>query len=141
MKNKTLFLIWGGLFILCALLGFIPTPEGLLKGLLIFAATVFFFPGWILYYRGQQKQDLSLLGLLRGISLVSLATTFLFLVLFFLSAGKETAASSLLYGFLVIFSAPMICSQYWIASLFLWACLLIASFSAIRKAKKQLSQQ
>lgn len=141
MKNKTIFMIWGGLFILCALLGFIPTPEGFVKGLLILAAAVFFVPGWILYYRGQQKQDLPLLGLLRGISLVSLGTTFLFLVLFFLSAGKEAATSSLLYGFLVIFSAPMVCSQYWIASLFLWACLLMSSFSAIRKAKKQLSQQ
>lgn len=141
MKNKTIFMIWGGLFILCALLGFIPTPEGFVKGLLIFAAAVFFVPGWILYYRGQQKQDLSLLCLLRGISLVSLGTTFLFLVLFFLSAGKKAAASSLLYGFLVIFSAPMVCSQYWIASLFLWACLLMACLSSIRKAKKQLSQQ
>ena len=133
MKNKTIFMIWGGLFILCALLGFIPTPEGFVKGLLIFAAAVFFVPGWILYYRGQQKQDLSLLCLLRGISLVSLGTTFLFLVLFFLSAGKKAAASSLLYGFLVIFSAPMVCSQYWIASLFLWACLLMDSLKQLRR--------
>lgn len=141
MKNKTLFLIWGGLFILCALLGFIPTPEGFLKGVFIFTAVLFFIPGWILYYQAQKKQDLPTLQLLRSISLVSLGATFLFLVLFFLSIGKEAAASSLLYGFLVIFSAPMVCGQYWIASIFLWACLLMACFSSIRKVKKQLSQQ
>ena len=43
MKNKHLFWIWGGLFILCALLGFIPQPEGFLKGLLILVSIAFFF--------------------------------------------------------------------------------------------------
>ncbi len=139
MKNKTLFLIWGGLFILCALLGFIPAPEGLVKALLVLAAAIFFIPGWLLYYRGQKNRDLPLLRLLRGISLVSLCTTFLFLVLYFMTIGKNALGAALLYGFLIIFSAPMVCAQYWIGSLFLWACLLMACFSSIRKAKKQLS--
>ena len=132
MKNKVLFLIWGGLYILCALLGFIPAAEGLGKVLLILAAAAFFVPGWILFYRAKKNQDLSLLGALRWISLASLSATFLFLVLFFMCAGRETAAADVLYGFLILFSAPMMCAQYWIASLFLWACLLSASFSAIR---------
>lgn len=140
MKSKILYGVWGCLFIICALLGFIPEPEGFMKVLLVLAAAVFFVPGWILYYRARKSADLSSLQLLRTLCLVSLCATLIFLVLNFLSVNAGDAAGSLLYGFLVIFSAPMVCSQYWIASLFLWACLLMASLSAIKKAKKQLSQ-
>ena len=140
MKTKHLFLIWGFLYILCALLGFIPAGNSVVKVLFILAAAIFFVPGWILLYRGQQSHDLPLLRTIRALCLISLISTFLFLVLFFMSAGQETVVSTLLYGFLTFFSAPMICSQYWIASLFLWACLLMTSFRAIKLSKKALSQ-
>lgn len=136
MKKKTLFLLWGGLYILCALLGFIPEPQGIIKALLILAAAAFFVPGWILYCRAFKSDDLPTLGLIRTLSLVSLCATLIFLVLNFLSAGNPNISGDLLYGFLIIFSAPMVCSQFWAISLFLWACLLMASLSAIKKAKK-----
>lgn len=141
MKNKHLYGIWGCLFIICALLGFIPSPSGFLKILLMLTAALFFVPGWILYCRAVKFSDLATLACLRTISLLSLGCTLVFLVLNFLSAGNPNISGDFLYGLLILFSSPMICAQYWIASLFLWACLLIASFSAIRKAKKQLSQQ
>jgi len=127
------------LFIICALLGFIPEPEGFVKVLLILAAAVFFVPGWVLYYRASKNAELPALQVICAICLVSLGTTLIFLVLNFLSAGNPNISGDLLYGFLIIFSAPMVCSQYWVASLFLWACLLMASLSAIKKVKKQLS--
>ena len=139
MKNKHLYVIWGCLFIVCALLGFIPEPEGFLKFLLILAAAVFFIPGGILYFRSVKNNDLSVLQCLCAFSLVSLTSTLIFLVLNFLSAGNPDISVDFLYGLLIIFSAPMVCSQYWIASLFLWACLLMLSLSAIKKVKKQLS--
>lgn len=129
MKNKTLYLIWGGLFILCGLLGFIPAPAGFLKGLLVALSAVFFVPGWILLYRGQAKA-------VRNLSLASLGVTLLLLVLNFLSGRAAQAVGDYLYGLLVIFSAPMVCSQYWFFSLFVWACLLMAGISAVRKTKK-----
>ncbi len=136
MSNKTLFLIWGGLFILCAILGFIPPVYGLVSILLFLAAVAFFIPPWILFYRGKQKKDLSLLAVLRGISIASLVATLILLVLFFMTAGTNEAAGVFLYRILAVISAPMLCSQIWVGSLFVWACLFIASFSAIRKAKK-----
>lgn len=135
MKKKTLFLIWGGLYILCALLGFIPEPQGMIKALLILAAAVFFVPGWMLFYQAFKSNDLPTFRIIRALSLVSLCATLIFLVLNFLSAGNPNVSGDLLYGFLIIFSAPMVCSQYWVASLFLWACLLMASISSLRKAK------
>lgn len=136
MKNQTWYWIWGGLFILCALLGFIPEPTGFLKVLLVIAAVVFFVPGWVLLYRASKVQDLFTLRLIRGICLVSLGTTLVFLVLNLMSAGAEDVVGDLLYGFLVILSSPMVCSQYWVVSLFLWACLLMTSLSQLKKAKK-----
>ena len=129
MKNKTLYLIWGGLFILCGLLGFIPEPAGFLKGVLVLLAVISFVPGWILLYRGQAKT----VGIL---SAVSLGSTLLLLVMNFLSGKADQAAGEFLNGLLVIFSSPMICSQYWVVSLFLWACLLMTGLSAFKKEKK-----
>lgn len=136
MSNKGLFLIWGGLFILCAPLGFIPPVYGLVRVLLLLAAAAFFVPPWILFYRGKQQKDLELLAVLRGISMASLVTTLILFVLMLMTIGTNKAASEFLYGILVVLSAPMFCSQVWAGSLFVWACLFIASFSAIRKAKK-----
>ncbi len=141
MNNKHLYGIWGFLFIICALLGFIPEPEGIVKILLMLTAAFFFIPGWFLYFRAVKNANLPVLESLRAISLASLCATLIFLVLNFLSAGNPNISGDFLYGLLIIFSSPMVCSQYWIVSLFLWACLLTASFSAIRKVKKQLSQQ
>lgn len=140
MKNKILYWIWGCLFILCALLGFIPEPDGFLKVLLIIAAAAFFVPGWALLYRACRTQDLGTLKMICSLCFISLGSTLLFLVLNLLSGKGSALAGELLYGFLIIFSSPMVCSQYWVASLFLWACLLMAGFSAIKKLKKSLSQ-
>lgn len=139
MQNKHLYGIWGFLFIMCALLGFIPAPDGFVKVLLILAAAVFFVPGWILYARAVNNKDISVLATIRTISLLSLGATLIFLVLNFLSAGNPNIPGEFLYGLLIIFSSPMVCFQYWIVSLFLWSCLLVSSFSAIRKVKQQLS--
>ena len=132
MKNKTLYLIWGGLFILCGLLGFIPEPDGFLRAVLVAFSVVFFVPGWILLRRGQAKT----VGIL---SAVSLAVTLLLLVLNLLSGHADQAAGEFLYGLLVIFSSPMICSQYWVLSLFLWAYRMISGFSAGKKPENRKS--
>ena len=139
MKNKVWYGIWCGLFILCAILGFIPEPAGLVKGLLVLAAVAFFVPGWVLLYRADRHKDAAHAKAVSAISGCSLGMTLLLLVLNFLSGKASEAAGRVVYGFLVIFSSPMICSQYWVLSLFLWACLLMTGLSLFKKLKKQLS--
>ena len=39
------------------------------------------------------------------------------------------------YVLLAVVSAPMLCGQIWVISLFLWACLLMVSWSNWRKLK------
>lgn len=133
MTEKKLYMLWGVLFILCAALGFIPEPEGLLKALLVLVSILFFVPGgWLLYLAVKSRNAESFLHI-RLISMVSLGGTLVLLVLNFLSAAATEAAGSFLYGLLVVVSSPMVCSQYWVVSLFLWACLLTASISFAKK--------
>ena len=49
MNKKILFILWGALFVLCAGLGFIPEPQGAVKGLMTGLSVLFFLPtflGW-----------------------------------------------------------------------------------------------
>lgn len=133
MSNKTLYYIWGGLFILCALLGFIPEPTGLVKVLMVLCSLVFFVPGSMLLYLSKQEGDLRTIRVVRNLSLISLIVTLVLLVLNFLSGKATDAVGDFLYGLLVMLSAPMVCSQYWFLSLFLWACLLMTSLSLGKK--------
>ena len=136
LKDSTLYKLWGALFILCAVVGFIPEPMGLLKALMVLLAAGFFVPGAVLLQRGIKEKNRPRLCMLRNLSLLSLGLTLLMLVINFLSVSGGEAVGELLYGLLVVLSVPMVCGQYWIVSLFLWACLLTTTISHLRKLKK-----
>ena len=51
MSNKMLYLLWAGLFVLCAGLGFVPQSEGFGTVVLVLLAVAFFLPGFTLLYR------------------------------------------------------------------------------------------
>lgn len=133
MSKKTLYFIWGGLFIFCGLLGFIPQPEGLVKVLMVVASLVFFVPGGILLYLGKKEQNYGAIRVVRNVAIISLCVTLFLLVLNFLSGKASDAMGEFLYGLLTMLSAPMVCSQYWFLSLFLWACLLMTAISFRKK--------
>ena len=135
MGKKAWFVLWGGLFILCAGLGFIPAPAGFLKGLMTALSILFFVPGAALLYGAKQKKDHQMATLIRNLSAASLGMTLLVLVANFLSFGAGDAVGDGLYAVLVIVSSPMICSGYWLLSLFLWACLLVGSLEILKKKK------
>ena len=133
MKQKALFVLWGGLFILCAGLGFIPQPEGFLRGLMTAAALGFFLVGWLILYRADKTGDRDGLLLVRNLSLLSLGLTLLLLVFSFLTLNVSQWMGDLVHVILVIVSSPMICSGYWALSMFLWACLLLTARSYLKK--------
>ena len=133
MSKKTLYFIWGGLFIFCGLLGFIPQPEGIVKVLMVVASLVFFVPGGILLYLGKKEQNYGAIRVVRNVAIISLCVTLFLLVLNFLSGKASDAMGEFLYGLLTMLSAPMVCSQYWFLSLFLWACLLMTAISFRKK--------
>ena len=129
MNKKTLFVLWGVLFILCAGFGFIPAPAGAMKGLMTALSVLFFLPPALLLYRGNRETAL----LIRNLSALSLAVTLATLILNFVLAVSSEFLGTVLHYILVVVSAPMICSGYWVLSLFLWACLLMVSLKKCRK--------
>ena len=133
MKKSTFFALWGFLWILCAFLGFIPEPEGVAKWLLRILGVGCFIPGGYLLYQAAKAKDRKTILLIRNISAISLGLTFLFLVLNILSVLWSETLGNLLYGILVVVSSPMICCGGYAVSIFLWACLLIASIKYGKK--------
>ena len=128
MNKKTLFVLWGVLFILCAALGF-----GTAAWWKTALSVLFFLPPFLLLYRG----DRATAQLIRNLSALSLGVTLVTLVLNFVLAVSAEALGNFLHGVLVVVSAPMICSGYWVLSLFLWACLLMASLKKLKTGHKK----
>ena len=129
MKEKILYAVWAGLYILCVGLGTVRDVDGFGRGVLIMTALLFFVPGVMLLSEGKKKQDKKMLWRLRLVCICSLSLTMLLIAANFLSVGSSSAAGQVLYHILMLVSAPMFCAQYWVLSLFLWACLLFASFT------------
>ena len=133
MRNKTLYILWAALFILCAGLGFIPAPTGFGKWVLVVLSAVFFIPGFVLVKQAGEKKDRRTLALVRNLSILSLGVTLLALVINITSVLWSETLGNICYSVLIIVSTPMICGQYWFLGLFLWACLMILSISKLRE--------
>ena len=129
MNRKILYALWAFLFSLCAGLGFIPEPEGILRSLLTAAALLFFLPPAWLLYRAQEADR----KLIRNLSALSLGLTLVLLIFNFFTAFSSEALGQVLHYVLTIVSSPMICSGHWATSLFLWACLLVASGKQLKR--------
>ena len=125
MNKKLLFTLWGALFLLTAGLGFLPESSGWRTAV----SALFFLPPALLLHTKERNTVL----LVRNLAMLSLGVTMVTLILnFVLAVGSETLGSVLHYV-LTIVSAPMICSGYWVLSLFGWACLLMVSIKLLKK--------
>ena len=127
MKSQFLYALWGALFILCAGLGFIPEPAGVLRVLLTGLSILFFLPPAVLVWKGRREKDRMALSLVRNLSIASLSLSVLLIIANFLTVFRSELLGNILHGVLVVVSSPMICSGHWAMSLFFWACLLISS--------------
>ena len=136
MREKILYGCWAGLYILCVGLGTIEEPAGLGKAVMVLLSVLFFLPGAMLLHDGQRAGDRKAVRRIRWIALGSLVLTLALLVANFCAVHASEAVGQALYDILLLVSAPMICSQYWMLSMFLWACLLFASLKKLPKAKE-----
>lgn len=128
LKTKILYSIWAALYILCVGLGTLTVTDTMMKVALIIIAVAFFVPGVLLLGDAISRGDRKGILRIRIISAISLFLTLVALIGFFLTAATQNPAADVLYEVLIFVSAPMVCSQYWLVSLFLWGCLLSASF-------------
>ena len=133
MKKQHLFALWGGLFVLCAALGFIPAPSTAAQILMTILSIAFFIPGGLLLRLSFLSGDREIALLIRNLSAASLILTVILIIANFLSALAPVMLGNILHSILIVVSAPMICSGYWALSLFLWACLMIASLNILKE--------
>ena len=128
MKEILSYCAWVCLYILCVGLGTVEDAEGIAKVFFILTSLIFFLPGCYLLYLGHKEQKKPMLLRVRIVSVCSLALTMIVFCanVIAVSASKDMGRN--LYDLLNLVSAPMFCAQYWIISIFLWACLLSASF-------------
>ena len=129
MNQKAIYALWAVLFISCAAFGFIPEPEGLTAAALTLVSVAFFVPPAMLLFRAEKYDIL----LIRNLSVLSLTLTLALLIGNFLTAFSSETLGQILHYVLIIVSCPMICSGHWALSLFLWACLLVASLRQLRR--------
>lgn len=135
MKMKSIWLTWLYMFILCAVLGFIPTPTGFFKALLALVAAAFFVPGFVLLVKADHRDDLNAIRWVRNIAIAALCVATVLIMLNFLSAMMSEAWGNVLYVMLVIFASPLVCGQYWVLSLFGWACLMVYAMTLLKKRR------
>lgn len=140
MSKKFLYALWGGLFILCAGLGFIPEPSGAADVLMTALSLAFFVPPALLLYRAGREGDRNTQKLVCCLSALSLGLTLVLLVLNFLTVFRSEFVGNVLHYILVIVSSPMICSGHWAMSLFFWACLLMVSLGQLRKKESKAAE-
>lgn len=136
MEKSILKALWAGMFILCAVLGFVPEPEGFDLWMMVTLAVLFFVPPALLLYKAWKDRDTRELRLVRVIALISLIGTVVLLVANILSAIGSQMLGKILYWALIIFSTPMVCGQYYVLSLFLWALVLMTAISLEKSLKK-----
>ena len=128
LKELVLYAVWLCLYILCVGLGTVEEVEGIGKVLFLLTALIFFIPGMLLLVLAKQENDRKIALRVRIISICSLALTVTVFCANVAAVASSSALGSFLNDLLNLVSAPMFCSQYWVFSLFCWACLLWASF-------------
>ena len=127
MKKSYVYIIWALLYCLCAGLGFIPSPEGFGKSLLIACGFVFFLPPYYLGWVAYKQDDRKTMKELRAISLVAIGLFFVFFVLNILVSVASGKVNPLVEELLYLLVVPMGCGVSTTITLLMWACLLMIS--------------
>ena len=128
MKKRVLYVIWGILYCACVGCSFISDPGRVGQAFLVALSLVFFAPAFVLVFRARKEKCRKTLLALRLVSIGVLALSLILLVLNFLAVYFSAQTGLVLYVLLAMFAPPLVCSQQWFLSLFLWAMLMMLSF-------------
>lgn len=141
--NKILSYAWAVMYLLCAGLGTIQDATGIAKVALVVISVLFFLPPALLLYNNLMADRPGVVRRIRKICIVSLVLTTIFLIAFFvvtfLAAGGivQPGTLNVFYYLLLVVSSPLFCGQFFFLSIFLWACLLFATFIKIPEHRRK----
>ena len=130
LSYKPLYIAWAMMFALTAALGFaFPEVEnGWARFGLALVAILFFLPPGLVLAQAKAAGHRFHVRLVGYLALGSLLLTVVLLALTLISFIWSDALANALYAALVIVSSPMICSNLYAISLFLWGTLLAGAF-------------
>ena len=136
MKKKIICAVWVFFYLICALISNVEQPDASQSAALTVLSLIFFVPPLILLVDALRDRDRKTLFILRLLSIVSLSLTLAALVANIAIVGASEIVGNVLHQVLIFVSVPMVCSQHYALSMFLWGCLLFATLPGVILKKK-----
>ena len=140
MKKKSyIYIMWALWYLCCVLLCLGNDPQGAAKvPFAVIGISTFAPPFYLLYLSKKDKKHIKVVQI---ISIASLAAFVVLLVLNILAVNWSARAGLILDRLFNIFCAPVICCQFWVVGLFLWASLLWATILMLKKLNQSRPDQ
>ncbi len=129
-------ILWAGMFIVCAVLGFVSQPDTASSIIMKILGLLFFLPPALLLAESWKTRCVSELKRLRLVAILSLSVSFVLMIANFLSVLGPEWLGDVLYWTLAVVGTPMACLQGPVVSLLAWAVLLFAAMEGLKEAKK-----
>lgn len=135
MKKKSVVSVfWAAWYLICLLLSLGAEPVGIAKIPFLVVGIAAYAPPFYLLYLS--KKDAKTIKIVQIISIASLVAFAVLFVLGMLSVNWSTEAGRILDLLFKIFCAPVICGQFWVVGLFLWASLWRACVLMLKKLNR-----
>ena len=131
MSRKVLYIVWLVAYGICGALGLIQPGDGVQAGAMTACSVLFFVPPGILLAQAIRHKDLRAMKRIRLISILCLSLTLVCLIANIAVFNASETVGNVMYVLLNFLSVPMVCSQYYALGLFLWGCLLFATFPKV----------
>ncbi|MBR2407155.1 MAG: hypothetical protein IKB04_08995 [Clostridia bacterium] len=135
MKKTFLYWLWGFFYLLCAFISNVQSPTEAQSAALTCLSIFFFIPPGILLFDALKKKEEKTLSLLRRLSILSLTLTAAALMANIAAVNAGDTWGTVLHQVLIFASVPMVCSQHYVLSMFLWGCLLFATMPKLWQKK------
>ena len=133
-KKSVVYVVWAVWYLICLLLCLGEEPVGMAKIPFVVVGLASYAPPFYLLYLS--KKDVKTIKTVQIISAASLIAFIVLFVLGVLSVNWSAAAGRTLDLLFKIFCAPVVCGQFWVVGLFLWASLLRACVLLLKKLNR-----
>ena len=129
LRYRTLYILWAVLFVLTAVLGLAVTPKTVgVRLAMQLAAAVFFLPPWLILTKAKAESSAHHRNLIRLLAAAALVLAMVMICLNIVAVHWSEGAAAAINIVTTVVTAPMVCGDAYVLSLFLWATLLVGSF-------------
>ena len=133
-KKSVVYALWAAWYLICLFFCLGAEPVGLAKvSFVVIGLSAYAPPFYLLYL---SKKDAKTIKIVQIISIASLAAFAVLFVLGVLSVNWSAEIGRVLDLLFKIFCAPVVCGQFWVVGLFLWASLWRACVLMLRKLNR-----